>query len=176
MAKEKATEPAKGMPASTTQASLFPLNVLRGDIDHAFERMFRDWPRFGGLMGRDFFNNGDTWSRETAVAPRVDVSEDDKAYEIAAEMPGVEEKNIEVTVKENRLTLKGEKKSEKEEKKKDYHMTERSYGSFERSFQLPEDIEADKISAEFANGVLKVMLPKSAQAKTKERKVSIKAK
>lgn len=109
------------------------------------------------------------------MAPRVDVTEDENAYEITAEMPGVEEKDVEVTVKENRLTLRGEKKSEKEEKKKDYHMTERSYGSFERSFRLPADVMADKIKADFAKGVLTLTLPKTPEAKSKERKIAIKA-
>lgn len=176
MAKQKATEPERNAPAPMGAAPYFPLGTLRDDIDHAFDRMFRDWPRFGRMAGRDIFDGGDAWTKASAVAPRVDLSEDEKAYEIAAEMPGVEEKDIEVTVKDDRLTLRGEKKSEKEEKKKDYHMSERSYGSFERTFRLPEEVDADKIKAEFANGVLNVVLPKSAKAKSKERKVDIKAK
>jgi HSP20 family protein len=104
------------------------------------------------------------------------VTEDDNAYEITAEMPGVEEKDVEITVKDDRLTLRGEKKSEKEEKKKDYHMTERSYGAFERSFHLPADVAADKIRADFEKGVLTLTLPKTPEAKSKERKIAIKAK
>jgi len=73
------------------------------------------------------------------------------------------------------LTIKGEKKEEKEEKKKDYYMSERRFGSFERSFRLPDGIDADKISAEFKNGVLSVTLPKSAEAQKNERKITVKA-
>lgn len=175
MAKQKAsTPPAKAPAAAPASSSYFPLSSLRDDIDRAFDRMFRDFPRFGGLMTPDFFNA--PLGKMAAIEPRVDVTEDDTAYEITAEMPGVEEKDIEVTVKDSRLTLRGEKKSEREEKKKDYHMTERSYGSFQRSFVLPQDIDAEKIKAEFDKGVLTLTLPKTAQAKAKERKVAIKTK
>jgi HSP20 family protein len=150
--------------------------MLRGDIDRAFDRIFTDWPRFGGITQSDIFGNGGAFNQATVIAPRVDVSEDDNAYEITAEMPGVEEKDVDITVKDDRLTLRGEKKSEKEEKKKDYHMTERSYGSFERSFTLPTDVNADKIKADFAKGVLTLTLPKTAEAKAKERKIAIKTK
>ena len=180
MAKEKASkEPAKAKakaPAPATPASYFPLSTLRDDIDRAFDRMFKDWPRFGALSVPDFFGSTEFFGKTTAIAPRVDVTEDDDAYEITAEMPGVEEKDVEVSVRDDRLTLRGEKKTEKEEKKKDYHMTERSYGSFERSFRLPGNVDAENIKAEFAKGVLTLTLPKTAEAKAKERKIAIKAK
>lgn len=176
MAKHKESTESSKMPAPAGHASFFPLSTLRDDIDRAFDRMFHHWPQFGGLMPRDLFGNGEIFATSSAAAPRVDVSEDDNAYEITAEMPGVEEKDIDITLKENRLILRGEKKVEREEKKKDYHMTERSYGSFERSFHLPEDVDADKIKAEFSKGVLTLTLPKSPTAKAKERKVAIKSK
>lgn len=176
MAKQKSTTPPAKAPPTAVPSSFFPLNMLRGDIDRAFDRMFTDWPRFGGIAQSDIFGSGGAFNQATAIAPRVDVSEDDNAYEITAEMPGVEEKDVDITVKDDRLTLRGEKKSEKEEKKKDYHMTERSYGSFERSFTLPADVDADKIKADFAKGVLTLTLPKTAGAKAKERKIEIKTK
>jgi len=176
MAKQKTSkEPAKA-PAPASPASYFPLSTLRDDIDRAFDRMFKDWPRFGALGMPDFFGGTEFFGKTTALAPRVDVSEDDNAYEITAEMPGVEEKDVEVSVRDDRLTLRGEKKTEKEEKKKDYHMTERSYGSFERSFRLPGDVDAQNIKADFAKGVLTLTLPKTTKAKAKERKIAIKAK
>jgi HSP20 family protein len=159
-----------------TPSTFYPLSTLRDDIDSAFDRMFRDWPRFGKLSEFDPFREMEFWRRPSALSPRVDVSEDDKAYEISAEIPGVEEKDVSVSVADGRLVLRGEKKTEKEEKKKDYHMKERSYGAFERSFRLPDEVEADKISADFSNGVLNVTLPKSAKAKSKERKIAVKAK
>lgn len=180
MAKEKTSKaPPKGTakaPAPSAPATFFPLNTLRDDIDRAFDRMFKDWPRFGAMTMPDFFGGSDIFGKTAAVAPRVDVTEDDNGYEITAEMPGVTEKDVNVSVRDDRLTLRGEKKSETEEKKKDYHMTERSYGSFERSFRLPGDVDANNIKAEFANGVLTLVLPKTAGSKAKERKIAIKAK
>ena len=175
MAKQKSSAASAKTPAPTTPSSMFPLTHLRDDIDRAFDRMFKDWPRLGGLVPTEMLG-GDYFGRASAAAPRVDVSEDDDGYEIVAEMPGVEEKDVDVTVKDERLTIRGEKKSEREEKKKDYHMTERSFGSFERSFRLPSDIDPDKIKAEFAKGVLTLSLPKTPEAKTQERKIAIKAK
>jgi HSP20 family protein len=103
------------------------------------------------------------------------VVEGDKAYEITAELPGMDEKNIEVKVVNNTLTIKGEKREEKEEKKKDYYLQERHFGSFERRFQVPEGVDTDKIEASFNKGVLKVMLPKTAEAQKAEKKITVKA-
>jgi len=108
--------------------------------------------------------------------PAVDLAEKDGAYEITAELPGMEEKDIDVQFSDGMLTIKGEKREEKQEKKKDYHLSERHFGSFRRSFRVPEGVEPNKITAEFKNGVLSLTLPKSAQTKKKERKIAVKAK
>ena len=107
---------------------------------------------------------------------RVDVSEDDDKFEIAAEVPGVDEKDISLTIKDDRLTLKGEKKTERKEEKKNFYMKERSYGSFVRSFQLPDSVKADKVRAKFANGVVTIEMPKKPKSKTKEKRVPIQSK
>ena len=107
--------------------------------------------------------------------PAVDIAETDKAYEITAELPGMDEKNIEVKFADGVLTIKGEKKEEKEEKKKDYYLSERSYGSFQRSFQVPDGVDTDKIEATFKKGVLTVTLPKSAEAQKAAKKIDVKA-
>jgi len=86
----------------------------------------------------------------------------------------MEDKDIEVKLANGVLTLRGEKRDEKEEKNKDYYVRERSFGSFERSFQVPEDVDADKVSASFKKGVLTVILPKSAQAQKAEKKIEVK--
>ena len=109
------------------------------------------------------------------LAPSIDVKETDKAIEVEAELPGVDEKDVQVTLEDGVLTIKGEKKAEKEESKKGYYMSERSYGSFLRSFELPAGIEADKVNATFAKGVLKVTLPKPTGAQAKATKIEIKA-
>jgi HSP20 family protein len=87
----------------------------------------------------------------------------------------MEEKDVEVKLANGILTIRGEKRDEKEEKNKDYYLRERSFGSFERSFQVPEDVEPDRINASFKKGVLTVMLPKSAQAERAEKKIEVKA-
>ena len=105
--------------------------------------------------------------------PSVDVGETDKAFEITAELPGMDEDDIEVTLTDAGLTIKGEKKSEREETEKDYHRLERSFGSFQRFFAVPEEVDAAKIDARFKKGVLTVTLPKTAKAKA--RKIKVKA-
>jgi HSP20 family protein len=106
--------------------------------------------------------------------PAVDVAETDKAYEITAELPGMEDKNVEVRLANGVLSIKGEKQEEKEQKDKNYYRRERSFGSFERSFQVPDDVDADKIEASFKNGVLSVILPKSAEAQQQAKKIEVK--
>ena len=107
-------------------------------------------------------------------APAIDVVDTDKAYEITAELPGMNESDIDVKFSDGTLTIKGEKRDEKEEKKKGYYLSERRYGSFQRSFGVPDGVDVDKIEANFKNGVLTVTLPKTPQAQTSEKKISIK--
>jgi HSP20 family protein len=94
---------------------------------------------------------------------------------VTAELPGMDEKNIEVKVSNGDLLIKGEKEEEKEEKKKDYYLQERHFGSFERRFRVPEGVDADKIEASFKKGVLTVTLPKTAEAQKAEKKIAVKA-
>jgi HSP20 family protein len=108
------------------------------------------------------------------LAPSIDVKETDKAIEVEAELPGVDEKDVQVTLENDVLTIKGEKKAEKEETRKGYYMSERSYGSFFRSLELPAGIDADKVNANFSKGVLKVTLPKPVGAEAKSKKIDIK--
>ena len=97
-----------------------------------------------------------------------------EAYEITAELPGLDENNIQVKLANGVLSIKGEKREEKEEKQKDYYRRERSFGSFERSFQVPEGIDTDKIAASFKNGILSVTLPKSVEAQKQAKKIEVK--
>jgi HSP20 family protein len=160
---------------SATPSPWRPFENLRREID----RLFDDFD--GGLwrsrLGRPFFDVQPFWPREASFAatPAVDVAETDKAYEIAAELPGMDEKNIEVKFADGILTIKGEKQEEKEEKKKDYYLSERNYGSFQRSFQVPDSVQADKIEANFKKGVLTVTLPKSTEAQKAVKKIDVKA-
>jgi len=101
-------------------------------------------------------------------APLVDIAEDDKAYLIKAEVPEVEKNDIKVTLERSILTISGERKAEKEEKGKRFHRIERSYGSFVRSFTLPDDADAEHVSADFKNGILNVRVQKTEKSKPKQ--------
>jgi HSP20 family protein len=168
---KKTNPPAEKVPAAP--ARRHPLESLRQEVDRLFDE-------FGGwnLPSRpSWFDLWPTWHRTSAltVAPAIDIAEKDKAFEITAELPGMQDKDIVVTLANGVLTIKGEKKEETEEKKKDYYLSERRYGAFERSFQVPETVDADSISAVFANGVLKLTLPKSQEAQKKQKKIEVKS-
>ena len=110
-----------------------------------------------------------------AFSPRIDVKEDDASYEISAELPGLAEKDIEITVDDGMLVLRGEKSEANEEKEGKYFRQERIYGRFERTFHLPDGVAAEKIEAKFKNGVLTLHLPKKEEAKKVVRQVEVKA-
>jgi HSP20 family protein len=112
-------------------------------------------------------------SRGAALAPSIDVSETESELRIEADLPGVEEKDVDVTVADNILTIKGEKRAEKEETKKNFHVVERSYGSFSRSLTLPFAADPSKAKATFKNGVLSITLPKPPEVKAKAKKIAI---
>jgi HSP20 family protein len=151
-----------------------PFESLRNEID----RLFNDFGRgFLKPFGRSLFAAEPLFRRESTLAtmPAVDVVESEKAYELTAELPGMDEKNIEVKVANGSLSIKGEKQEEKEEKNKDYYLQERNFGSFERSFGIPESVDADKIEASFKKGVLTVTLPKKPEAQKPVKKIEVKA-
>ena len=128
----------------------------------------------------DFFSGFDVTPRSFAgkgfgaFSPSVDVKESEGEFTIRAELPGVEEKDIEVTVTGDSVTIKGEKNEEKEDKSESYYYMERSYGSFNRVIPLSAETDADKAQASFKNGVLNITIPKSQAAKEKGTKVPIK--
>ena len=153
-----------------------PFESLRREIDRLFEDFgVGSWR---SPFGRGVFDVEPFWPRQLTIwstAPAVDIAEKDNAYEMTAELPGMDEKNIEVKVVNDGLRIRGEKKEEKEEKKKDYFLSERRYGSFERYFRVPEGVDADKIEASFKKGVLTVTLPKKPEAQKPEKKIEVKA-
>ena len=117
-----------------------------------------------------------TTTAEAAALPvRIDVREDEKAFSVSADLPGLSEKEVEVTFDDGVLTLRGEKKVEREDKKDTWHMIERSHGSFVRQLSLGDTVDAGKIEAKFDKGVLTVTLPKLPQEKPAARKIEIKA-
>ncbi|MFZ0312070.1 MAG: Hsp20/alpha crystallin family protein [Candidatus Korobacteraceae bacterium] len=108
-----------------------------------------------------------------AFVPAVDIYEDEHSIQLKLEVPGVDEKDLDIKVENNTLTVNGERKLEKEEKEENFHRVERRYGSFTRSFTLPSTVSTDDIQADYEHGVLKVRLAKRAEAKPKQIKVSV---
>lgn len=160
------------LPAKAGQAGVpaLPFNTLRREIDRFFDdfggRAWRrsfDWPLLNQLATMETL----------AYAPAMDVVEKKDAFEITAEVPGMEEKDIEVKLANGGIFIRGEKKSDREEKRANYYLSERNYGSFDRYFTLPNGVDAEKISASFKNGVLTVTLPKTVEAQKGEKRIPV---
>ncbi|WP_342242201.1 Hsp20/alpha crystallin family protein [Inquilinus sp. OTU3971] len=169
--------PAKTEPATPAPASGWdPFQSLRQEIDQVFDSFVRRGLRIFPF-GRTMFGSEPIWSRGMiqGIAPAVDIAEKDKEYKLTAELPGLDERHIEVKLSNGVLTIKGEKSEEKEEREKDYQLCERRYGAFQRSFTLPDNIDAAKIAASFKNGVLTISLPKTAEALKSEKTIDVKA-
>jgi len=129
---------------------------------------------FGRLFREAFSSQfGETELSTRSWAPPVDIYETDDDIVLKAELPGVDPKDLEVRVEDNNLYLKGERKFEKEVKEQNYHRIERSYGTFARSFSLPNSISADKVKAEFKDGLLTMTMPKREEAKPKTIKIDV---
>ena len=128
--------------------------------------------RFKRLFGRDDFWNPEGVTTGGEWAPVVDIIENDKALTVKAELPGIEAKDVAVTIDNNVLTLRGERHINNEVEKENYHRMERAYGTFARSFVLPAFVDADNIKAEFKNGLLMVTVPKKANARTRAVEVT----
>tara|TARA_R110000751_G_scaffold234229_9_gene335768 strand:+ start:58008 stop:58502 length:495 start_codon:yes stop_codon:yes gene_type:complete len=137
---------------------------LQKEIDRVFDEFKKMAPRFDtenfpGINGQ--------------ITPKLDMSETDDTVEITAELPGVKEDDVDLSVSSNYLTLKGEKSASKEEKKKDYHLVERSYGSFSRVVPLSFEINPDDVKTDFSNGLLKITIKKPAEIIAKTQKIKI---
>ena len=140
-------------------------SAMRGEMDRMFERFEHGFPRFPHLFRAD---------HASVMAPELDVRESATAITVEAELPGVEEKDISVTLSNGILSIKGEKKQDKEEKTENCYLAERSYGAFERSLQLPDSVDETKVDAKFDKGVLKITATKKPEAVKAQRKIEIK--
>lgn len=138
-----------------------------GSLHDEIDRVFHDFTQTVGL-------SPDRANGNALMSPVINVAETDKALEITAELPGVDQQDVNVTVTDNRLTILAEKKIEEQDKSKDYHVVERSYGKFSRSMSLPFGVDPDKVDAQFKNGILTVVLPKPPEVTAKTHKVKIK--
>ncbi len=121
-----------------------------------------------------FQDDGEGLTRSTWY-PAVDIAEEDDAFIVTAELPGLKKKDIHVSYQDGMLTLEGERKRESKIKEENYHRVERSYGKFSRNFQLPSGVQADKIDAKFSDGILTITVPKAEEAKPKEIEVKVAA-
>lgn len=135
------------------------LSVLGSD--HFWPRLFDPLREFGSAISSFF-------------SPSADAIDKEDSYEIRLELPGVSEKDVEVTVENNNLIIRGEKRTEREEKDKNYYFSERRYGAFERAFRLPEDVQETEIKAVCKDGVLTLRIPKTEPKKPASRKIEIK--
>jgi HSP20 family protein len=141
-----------------------PVFSLQRDVNRIFDDFWRRFDQQFGALAR-----GD------AGGPRTDVAETEKALQVSVELPGIDQKEIDVSLTDGALTIKGEKKNARDENKNGYHLSERSYGSFYRSVPLPQGVDSDKAEAEFKNGVLTVTLPKTQEALARVKKIDVKA-
>lgn len=151
-------------------------NPFRTTEWNPFQELQEFENRLAGFFGRPSVRTNGDKKEAIAVAdwaPPVDITEDDKEYLVKAELPEVKKEDVRVTVESGVLSIAGERQVEKEEKDKKYHRVERAYGRFERSFTLPEGADGTKITAEFKEGVLKVHLPKTENAKPKSVTVKV---
>lgn len=140
-----------------------PFALLRREMDELFDSFYR------GLDLEPFFDG-----HRGAFTPTVDISENDKEIKVTAELPGMDEKDIEISLNKDTLSIKGEKKEEKEEQGRDYYRMERSYGSFHRTIPLPREVDSDKVDAQFKKGVLTITLPKTKKAVEETKKIAVK--
>jgi len=138
-----------------------PFAMMQREMNRVFDSFNRNW----GLGAFPEFTG--------SFMPRLDVTEGTKAFTVTAELPGMNEKEIDLSVSGDTLTIRGEKKEEKEDKNKNYYYSERSYGTFMRSIPLPRQVETDKVSASFKKGVLTITLPKTAAAMESTKKIDV---
>lgn len=142
-----------------------PIASLQREMNRVFDNFWNRFESASDLIERPF----------GPASPKADVVETEKAIEVSVELPGMDEKDVEVSVSEDVLSIKGEKKSEREEKEKGYYLSERSFGAFYRSIPLPPGVAANDAQAAFKNGVLTITVPKTPEAQAKVKKIAVKS-
>ncbi|MFL6500043.1 MAG: Hsp20/alpha crystallin family protein [Candidatus Udaeobacter sp.] len=142
-----------------------PFSQLHHEIDRVFSDFMTDWPWAGRMNLLD--------RRIGSFVPEVDVTETDKEFRVTAELPGMEEKDLEVSYFDGGLTIKGEKREEHQEQRGDFYRSERQFGAFERTIPLPSDINPDNAKASFKKGVLTITLPKTEEARSHKKRIAI---
>jgi HSP20 family protein len=146
-----------------------PFSMFRREMD----RLFDDF--FAPSEPRSFGGPAASRPQAALIRPSIDIEDQDHAYVVTAELPGLSEKDVELSLNDNVLTISGEKRSERKEEKAGRHYTERSFGRFERTIPLPVEVDAERVDASFRNGVLTVALPKTEKARQNARRIEIRA-
>lgn len=159
---KKIDEPSEKKSLPEKREGYHPFSLLRQEMNTLFDNFFRGFEiePFRGRFG--------------AFSPNIDVKESDKDISVTAELPGMDDKDIDVSLSRDSLTIKGQKKEEKEDKGKDYYRMERSFGSFSRTIPLPSEIDMAKVKAEFKKGLLTVTLPRTEKAIRETKKITVK--
>jgi len=159
--------PFGGFATPSLRQSGDPFLALHREMNRLFDEAFRGFcmPEGGSGTG--------ALAAVGVATPRIDVSESDQQLMVRAELPGVDQNDVEITLNDDVLTIRGEKKAEQEDKQENYHVMERSYGSFARSIRLPFTADPDQVQATFKDGVLTVTLPKPAETQQRERRIQI---
>jgi HSP20 family protein len=152
-----------------------PLDQLRTEIDRLLSDFLRGY--WHVPFRRSAVDVEPIWRGEITLGatPAVDIVDKDDCYKLTAELPGVDEKQVEIRFSNGTLTIEGKKDEAPEDARQDHFVSERHYGDFHRTFRVPDGVDADKIEASFKNGVLSVKLPKTAEARRKQKKVEIKS-
>lgn len=148
------------------ESSEYPMMRLHEEVDRIFENFFKEFPSTTTGFGKDL---------RSEFVPRVNVIEKEKEIRVEIELPGMEEKDLELSIDNGFLVISGEKKHEREDKKDNYYMMERSYGSFCRQLPLPAEADQEHIKAEFKSGVLNITIMKTEEARSKVKKIPISA-
>jgi HSP20 family protein len=164
-----AAKQTKGLVKAETARALSPF----GDLERRFQRMERIFEDFFGRPFGLHLPSLRPWAATEEVSPSVDIFEEGNDVVVKAELPGMKKEDLEVNFAYGNMVISGEKKQEERVEKKDYHRMERSYGAFTRSFRLPADVKEDKAKATFKDGVLVIRVPKTAEARKKEKKILI---
>ena len=167
--------PASVQPSGGQALQPSPFGMLRHEIDRLFDDFGLPDFSFPLISRFPVLDASRQWANGMGAAPVLDLLERDTEYVMQAELPGLDPSDIEVRLSDGTLTIKGEKTTEYAEEDVDFHRRERSYGAFQRMLRLPRGVDADAIFAKFESGVLSVHLPKTAEAREKERKIEVTA-
>jgi HSP20 family protein len=159
---------------SEARRGLRPVEQLRSQVDRLFSDFLRGY--WHVPFRRSVVDVEPYWRGEIGLSatPAVDIVERDDGYKLTAELPGADEHDVKIEFSQGTLTIEGQKEEDEDDEKQDHFLSERRYGAFHRSFRVPDGVDADKIEASFKNGVLTVMLPKTAEARRKHKTIAVK--